>query len=138
MAPLEPWEKVLVDAETFPQTVHGHIACTDCHGGVQSAEKDTAHTGLVARPSDGDPNVCTNCHADVSAVFANSLHATLQGYQTVLETRSSPENHACPANHVQQSLQHAATPPAVTAMSASRPAWAAGCSMGTCLCAPRR
>jgi hypothetical protein len=90
--PMEPWEKVLVDGEAFPQTVHGHIPCTACHGGVQAAEKDAAHSGLVARPSDGDPNVCTECHADVSEVFADSLHATLQGYHTVLERRSSPEN----------------------------------------------
>ena len=93
MAPLEPWEKVLVDAETFPETVHGHIACTDCHGGVQSTDKDTAHTDLIARPSEGNPNACTECHTDVSEVFATSLHSTLQGYHTVLEERSVPENH---------------------------------------------
>ena len=93
MAPLEPWEKVLVKADTFTQTVHGHVACTDCHGGVQSTEKETAHTDLVARPSEGNPNACTNCHADVTEVYASSLHATLQGYKTVLDTRSTPENH---------------------------------------------
>ena len=93
MAPLEPWEKVIVNAETFPETVHGHIACTDCHGGVQSTDKDTAHTDMVARPSEGDPNACTACHADVTQVFATSLHSTLRGYHTVLEARSIPENH---------------------------------------------
>jgi hypothetical protein len=93
VAPLEPWEKVLVDAEAFPETVHGHVACTDCHGGLQSAEKDIAHSGLVARPSEGNPNACSECHIDVSEVFATSLHSTLQGYHTVLEARSVPENH---------------------------------------------
>jgi thiosulfate/3-mercaptopyruvate sulfurtransferase len=90
---LEPWEKVLVDLEKFPQTVHGHIACTDCHAGVQSPEKDIAHTDLVARPSEGNPNACTRCHDNVTEVYANSLHATLQGYHTVLDARSTPENH---------------------------------------------
>jgi hypothetical protein len=93
VAPLEPWEKVLVNAEKFPQTVHGHIACTDCHSGVQSSDKDAAHEGLVARPSEGDPNACSECHSDLAAVFPNSLHSSLQGYHTVLETRSKPENH---------------------------------------------
>lgn len=93
MAPLEPWEKVLVDAEKFPATVHGHIACMDCHKGVQSNDKDTAHQGLVARPSEGDPNACSECHTDVTSVFKDSLHSNLGGYWTVLETRSVPENH---------------------------------------------
>ena len=94
MAPLEPWEKVLVDPESFLPTVHGSIACTDCHSGLQSSDKDTAHTDLIARPSEGDPNACSECHLDVAAVFPNSLHSTQQGYWTVLDTRSTPENHS--------------------------------------------
>lgn len=93
MAPLEPWEKVLVDRETFPQTVHGTVACTDCHEGVQDSDKDAAHQDMIARPSEGDPNACSECHPDVSATFPNSLHSTLQGYWTELNTRSIPENH---------------------------------------------
>ena len=93
MAPLEPWEKVLVNAQKFPQTVHGHIPCTKCHGGMQSSDKETAHTELIARPSEGNPNACSECHPNVASVYANSLHATQQGYWTVLEARSAPENH---------------------------------------------
>ena len=93
MAPLEPWEKVLVDGKNFPETVHGHIACTECHGGVQSSDKETAHTNLIARPSDATPNACYNCHVDLDGVYSNSLHATLQGYWTALDSRSVPENH---------------------------------------------
>jgi hypothetical protein len=92
VAPLEPWEKVLVKAEEFSQTVHGHIACTDCHGGVQSTEKETAHTDLVVRPSEGNPNACSDCHADVTEVYATSLHATQQGYWTALNARGTTEN----------------------------------------------
>jgi thiosulfate/3-mercaptopyruvate sulfurtransferase len=91
---LEPWEKVLVDAGKFTRTVHGQVACTNCHGGIQSTDKETAHTDLVARPSDGEAEACRECHPDVAAVFPDSLHATLQGYWTVLEERSAPENHA--------------------------------------------
>ena len=91
-APVEAWEKVWVDGEAFLQTVHGHVACTGCHAGVQSPEKDTAHTGLVTRPSDGNQSVCVECHADVAGTYADSLHATLQGFQSMLEKRSSPAN----------------------------------------------
>lgn len=94
MAPLEPWEKALVDAETFMPTVHGQMACVDCHGGeAQSPEKAAAHTGLIGRPSADAATACGDCHPDVVALEANSLHRHLTGYWTVLNTRSTPENH---------------------------------------------
>jgi thiosulfate/3-mercaptopyruvate sulfurtransferase len=90
---LEPWEKVLVNAAKFPETVHGHVACTQCHGGQQSSDKETAHTDLITRPSEGYPNACSNCHPNVSEVYKDSLHATLKGYWTVLDARSGVEQH---------------------------------------------
>jgi thiosulfate/3-mercaptopyruvate sulfurtransferase len=90
---LEPWEKVLVNSEKFSATVHGNIECTECHQGAQSSDKETAHTDMIARPSDGDPNACSKCHPDVTDMYSDSLHATQQGYWTVLNTRSVPENH---------------------------------------------
>lgn len=93
MAPLEPWQKALVDAETFMPTVHGEMACADCHAGEQSPEKTAAHTGLIGRPS-GDPETaCGECHPDVVAQNEHSLHSTLAGYWTVLDERGAPENH---------------------------------------------
>jgi len=74
--------------------VHGHIECTECHSGAQSSDKDIAHTDLIKRPSDSEPNVCYDCHVDLDGVYSNSLHATLQGYWTVLDSRSAPESHA--------------------------------------------
>ena len=94
MAPLEPWEKAIVNYETFSQDVHGQQACTDCHNGVQSSDKETAHDGLVSRPSDGPDNVCQDCHPDIAGVYATALHATQQGYFTTMHARSVPENHA--------------------------------------------
>lgn len=93
MAPLEPWEKVLVDDDAYLSTVHGHIACIDCHGGTQSPDKAEAHTDLIANPSEGPESRCAQCHPNVAEVFPNSLHATQQGYWTVLEARSAPEHH---------------------------------------------
>ena len=93
MAPLEPWEKVMVDGEAYPETVHGHIACVDCHKGVQSPDKDTAHTNLIPNPSQDAHTYCGDCHPDVVATEAHSLHSNLGGYWTVLDERSIPSDH---------------------------------------------
>lgn len=90
MAPLEPWEKVLVSPD-FMDSVHGSAKCTDCHGGAQSSDKDTAHAGIVANPSDS--KTCSGCHAEQVEHAATSLHTTLNGYWTALDARSVPENH---------------------------------------------
>lgn len=92
MAPLEPWEKVLVTEEFFT-TTHAFISCTYCHGGVQSPDKDTAHAGLIANPTEDPQKLCATCHEDQVETFPASLHATQQGYWTVLDARSTPENH---------------------------------------------
>jgi len=90
---LEPWEKVLVDAEHFPTSIHGLNGCNTCHGGVQSAEKDVAHEGIEANPSKNPEAICGQCHPDVVASAPNNLHNTLGGYWEVLNARSLPKNH---------------------------------------------
>ncbi|MBP7998215.1 MAG: hypothetical protein KA314_02355 [Chloroflexi bacterium] len=87
MPPLEAWAKVLVNGESYPETVHGQIACIDCHDGVQSPDKETAHTGLIANPSDDPEAACGECHPDVVEMNQYSLHNNLAGYWTVLEPR---------------------------------------------------
>jgi hypothetical protein len=91
VAPLEPWEKVLVSTE-FMDTVHGSQSCVDCHAGTQSPEKETAHAGLVANPS-ANSEKCATCHADQGEHASASLHTSLAGYWTALDARSTPENH---------------------------------------------
>ncbi|MFZ5856995.1 MAG: hypothetical protein ACOYZ6_09195 [Chloroflexota bacterium] len=91
---MEPWEKVLVDAKKFPETVHGHLDCTTCHEGTQSSDKETAHEGMTARPSEGEAKACQECHPNLTETYPSSLHSTLQGYWTALDARSIPENHA--------------------------------------------
>ncbi len=92
MAPLEPWEKVLVSAE-FSDSTHGAFSCIDCHSGQQSPDKDTAHTGLIADPTAEGQEQCAFCHAEQAAGFDQSLHATLSGYTVAMYSRSVPENH---------------------------------------------
>ena len=94
MAPLEPWEKVLVDAGKFLPTEHGKIACMECHDGVQSTDKQAAHAGLISSPSAQPDQFCAECHEDETAAYPNSLHNTQAGYWTNIDARSVPENHA--------------------------------------------
>ncbi len=91
MAPLEPWEKVLVSQE-FMSTAHGSASCIDCHAGQQAETKEDAHEGMIADPS-ADSQQCATCHAKQAANFGESMHASLKGYWTVLDARSTPENH---------------------------------------------
>lgn len=93
MAPLEPWEKVLVVQEDFFAEVHGQMQCTFCHGGEQAPEKDAAHAGMIANPAAGETRICENCHSETNQTFEASLHATQAGYWTVLEARSTPDDH---------------------------------------------
>lgn len=91
MAPLEPWEKVLV-SQGFPDTVHGKAGCTTCHAGQQSPDKESAHTDMIAYPS-ADVEACGQCHPQVAETFPTSLHASQEGYWTVLEERGADRNH---------------------------------------------
>ena len=93
MAPLEPWEKVILDQEAFSETVHGQIDCIACHQGIQDPEKETAHTDLIPDPSEDAQKYCGDCHPDVTDAAVNSLHNTQEGYWTVLESRGVPRNH---------------------------------------------
>ncbi len=92
MAPLEPWEKVLVN-EAFLSSTHGKASCISCHGGEQSSDKAIAHTGLVARPSNDAEGTCGSCHNEIVTTAATSLHSDLTGYKVAMYSRSTPENH---------------------------------------------
>ena len=95
MAPLEPWEKVIVDNEAFSQTDHGELTCIECHAGVNTSEKDAAHEGLLASPSSQPQEFCGECHEEEVASYPNSLHNTQAGYWTTINARNGniPEDH---------------------------------------------
>ena len=94
MAPLEPWEKVLVSEEDYLADVHGQMQCIFCHGGQQAPDKEVAHTDLVANPDTGKEQICETCHADTNHTFVDSLHSDQGGYWTAINARSAPEDHA--------------------------------------------
>ncbi len=95
MAPLEPWEKALVNVIEFAQTDnHGELTCKDCHDGSGGSTKEEAHTDMVSRPSEGEAKICKTCHEEEAKAAANSLHVTQEGYWTTLEGRGADRNHA--------------------------------------------
>jgi hypothetical protein len=102
VAPMEPWQRVWIDAEQYAQDIHSRINCTSCHQGTAVADMDSAHQGMNPNPAE-DPETCGTCHPDVVPANANSLHTTLRGYDTTLYERSTPENHSAieemEANH---------------------------------------
>ena len=92
MAPLEPWERIWIDAELFTEDVHSYINCTECHGGEAVDDMTEAHDGMVVEAVNS-PETCGRCHVDVGPTGFNSLHNSLQGYDTALYARSAPEHY---------------------------------------------
>jgi thiosulfate/3-mercaptopyruvate sulfurtransferase len=86
---LEPQEKVLV-SEEFLETVHGEIACVDCHAGNDgAADKESAHKGMDPYPALNKPDkTCGECHEEIVKTGSQSLHTTLSTFSTVLKTRA--------------------------------------------------
>ena len=90
---MEPWERVWIDADTYSQDLHSNINCTDCHGGQAVDDMAAAHEGMVASPAADAEATCGSCHTDLTTASMFSLHSTLEGYDTVLYERSSPEHY---------------------------------------------
>ncbi len=93
MAPLEPYEKVLVDEDFLEDDPHGEIACVDCHGGNPEASSfEEAHKGVVKDPSWPDPvKTCGECHEKIAGVGGSSLHFTLASFRSVVGARLSDD-----------------------------------------------
>lgn len=93
MAPMEPWERVRVDAELYAEDIHSLINCTTCHLGESVDDMELAHQGMVESPTEDPIATCGQCHETIAESSANSLHMTLAGYDEVLYDRSLPEHH---------------------------------------------
>jgi hypothetical protein len=59
------------DAVAFKASVHGGLACTDCHADINE----------VPHPEKLAPVSCQNCHADAGDAFAKSVHGRKDGPQ---------------------------------------------------------
>ncbi len=92
MPPLEAWEKVWINGDTFVEDVHAYINCTTCHGGQSVDDMDAAHEGMVVDPSNDPETGCATCHPNLTPHAADSLHVSLAGYDTALHERSTVAN----------------------------------------------
>lgn len=90
MEPMEPWQRVWIDAQTYSQDVHSYINCTSCHGGTATNDMELAHEGMVVDATADPIETCGDCHPNIAPYSANSLHSTLAGYDTALHARSDP------------------------------------------------
>ncbi len=89
MTPLEPWKRVYVK-EDFFITEHGQMHCVECHDGNRMIlDKDKAHEGLVAYPTDEDYNFyCSECHFEQVSSYEGSLHNTQEGFFNRISLRA--------------------------------------------------
>ncbi len=103
MAPLEPYEKVLIDTDFLDEDedVHGQISCEKCHGGNPNAESmEKAHAGLIHDPTYPDPSkTCGECHAmdegghpEIAAKNKTNLHVTLAPFKSKIYLRANPDS----------------------------------------------
>ena len=93
MAPLEPWEKVIINIDDYSADPHASMmGCIGCHNGQSSPEKAVAHEGLNIRPSEGAESICATCHSEIAASASESLHTSQEGYWTQINLRSNPED----------------------------------------------
>jgi hypothetical protein len=69
----------------FSEDVHGKLGCIGCHKGNKEAQdKEAAHVGLVADPSD---DTCNICHDELAHDNSSSLHDTASGMMAALAAR---------------------------------------------------
>ena len=79
----------MVDPQLISNDPHFSNGCSSCHEGDPAGrEKETAHRGLVKRPSD-NPETCGACHTDIAATYRLSLHYTTAGLKNGVRPRMS-------------------------------------------------
>ena len=93
MAPLEPYEKVLIDDEFLEEDPHAEITCEECHGGnPRSTKMKAAHKKLVPDPTYPDPSqACGECHDEIVAKNETNLHVSLNPYRHIIGQRASTD-----------------------------------------------
>ncbi|MFB3925129.1 MAG: hypothetical protein ACE14T_03665 [Syntrophales bacterium] len=78
----EYYRVFLVDKGLLEKDTHFKRGCGYCHKGDEAGvDKESAHKGLVRRPSD-NLNTCRKCHMKTAQNYGNSLHYTTAGQRT--------------------------------------------------------
>lgn len=83
-------------AAVFLTTGHGRMGCDACHGGESGpGTKEELHAAMTPDPSSAtaayaEGGACRQCHPDLAARFASSLHASLGGLEAAVLRRAGP------------------------------------------------
>jgi len=77
-------------SEDFLSSEHGKLGCIACHGGENVGDFGKAHAGVNRYPSADAGGICNQCHGEIGATFANSIHYTVQGMANALENFTHP------------------------------------------------
>jgi hypothetical protein len=81
----------LVDKGLIGKDIHFSMGCKFCHkGDDMAADRDSAHKGLVRRPSDNE-QTCGMCHKAISDNYRKSLHYTTIGQRQGVMKRFSAD-----------------------------------------------
>lgn len=86
MAQVEPYKKIHVSQDFITNDPHASLGCTGCHGGAEiimdEEGKVASHIGEFISDPSADPVAgCgdSDCHPNIAAGYAYSLHNTLSG-----------------------------------------------------------
>ncbi|MHA1568567.1 MAG: hypothetical protein ACTSXZ_03780 [Alphaproteobacteria bacterium] len=87
---MEAFDKFFVDPTFIVEDFHGRsIGCIWCHGGDKtSLDRDVAHVGLIADPSEAPNSTCTPCHQATVEEHMNSLHFDTAGMFNAIADRA--------------------------------------------------
>ncbi len=81
----------MINQESISKDFHFALECVFCHKGDDKKEtKESAHAGLIARPSD-DFKICGICHKKVVLNYSKALHYTSLGQREGVKHRFSAE-----------------------------------------------
>ena len=89
----EAWERIYVGDAEFLASIHNLYGCIGCHGGQEGTlDRQIAHQGLIADPSNDPEKACGDCHKTEVELAATGLHQNLDGFHTLLEARGADFN----------------------------------------------
>jgi thiosulfate/3-mercaptopyruvate sulfurtransferase len=72
------YKRYLIDKSMLEKDPHFVNGCSSCHkGDEKSTEQETAHKGVIKKPSD-DLKICGDCHGDIAEAYQNASHYTVQ------------------------------------------------------------
>jgi len=93
VAPLESYEKLLVDSDFLEKDCHGEISCNTCHGGnPEDNNWETAHKDLIKDPSYlNTSESCGECHEEIVEKNKTSLHITLAPFNNKIYLRANSD-----------------------------------------------